>query len=74
MEAGITKDRPGGEGSHTSMKTIKTEGTVEEVGRAFGGATNATEFDDLFGNDIHLITGGNDLVGDGIMSTTGTQG
>src|SRR5690349_8498572 len=52
------------------MQAVEAERTVQEISWTFARTADATEFDDIFRNDIHLIHRTDDLVRDGIVSAT----
>ena len=56
------------------MQAVKPEGTVEEVGRGFAGASNAAEFHHVLWDDAHFIERRNDLAGNGVMAAPLAQG
>lgn len=56
------------------MQTIEPKGTTEEIEWTFTGTTYPAEFYYLFREDTHLVTGGNDLVSNRIMTATLTEG
>src|SRR5690606_38739538 len=53
---------------HAPVLTVEAKGTVQEVGGAFAGAADPGELNQIFGDDIQLVTGGNNLAGNGVVT------
>jgi hypothetical protein len=67
FEIDIPKHCPGSKRRHAPMQTVETERAIQEVEWAFTRAANPAELDYIFRDDIQLVTGSDDLTGDGIM-------
>ena len=50
------------------MQAVETKGAIQEVCGGFARAADTAELDHLFGNDIVLVAGCDDLAGNGVVS------
>ena len=70
----VAEQRAGRQRGHAAVQAVEAKGAVQEIGRALAGAADAAEFDHVFGHDIQLVAGRDDLAGDRIVSAALAQG